>query len=248
VDYQINPNLLLGFALGGSASSFSVPDRLTSGTVDGGHLGGYGVATAGSFYAAGALSFAAFDDRINRTIAGIGPTELTRGSFTSDLATGRLEIGNKWSYGNMAVTPFAAAQFSELWQRGFAETGTASIGTPGVLGLNYASHTTSSAPTFLGAQFDTRVAFANGMVWSPYLRASWVHEFNPTRNLTATFETLPLATFTVDGPRAARDAGRLEAGSKVSLSRSAWLYASFDGEFSSRSQTYAGKGGFKIAW
>jgi len=28
----------------------------------------------------------------------------------------------------------------------------------------------------------------------------------------------------------------------------AWLFASFDGEFSNRSQSYAGKGGVRIAW
>src|SRR5205823_11248038 len=33
LDYQVNPNLLIGFALGGTASTFSVPDRMTSGSV-----------------------------------------------------------------------------------------------------------------------------------------------------------------------------------------------------------------------
>ena len=34
---------------------------------------------------------------------------------------------------------------------------------------------------------------------------------------------------------------------KCELSR-AWLFASFDGEFSSRSQAYAGKGGLRASW
>lgn len=247
-DYQVNPGLLVGLALGGTASSFSVPDRATSGTVDGAHLGGYGVATLGSLYWTGAASFAAFDDRINRTIAGIGPAELANGRFTSSLFSARFETGNKWSFGSVALTPFAAVQVSELWQRGFSESSTALGGVPGVEALNVAAQAVTSVPTFVGAQLDTRIVLFNGAVWSPYLRASWVHEFNPTRNLTATFETLPLATFTVDGPRAARDAGRIEVGSKLSIARNAWLYGSFDGEFSSRSQMYAGKGGIKVSW
>jgi hypothetical protein len=32
------------------------------------------------------------------------------------------------------------------------------------------------------------------------------------------------------------------------INPNAWLFASFDGEFSSRSQSYAGKGGARFAW
>jgi outer membrane autotransporter protein len=146
------------------------------------------------------------------------------------------------------VTPFAALQFAELWQRGFAETGTAFGGAPAVNGLSFAAHHVASLPAFLGAQFDTRYALANGMIWSPYARASWVHEFDPARNVSASFIALPGSGFTVDGPRAASNAARLDLGSKLALTRTSSLFASFDGEFSDRSQSYAGKGGFKVNW
>jgi uncharacterized protein with beta-barrel porin domain len=41
---------------------------------------------------------------------------------------------------------------------------------------------------------------------------------------------------------------RIDAGAKLAIARNAWLFASFDGEFSDRSQSYAGKGGVRIAW
>jgi len=47
----------------------------------------------------------------------------------------------------------------------------------------------------------------------------------------------------VAGPRAASDAG-----TKVAIGPNAWLVAGFDGEFSEPSQTYAGKGGVRVAW
>jgi subtilase-type serine protease len=106
----------------------------------------------------------------------------------------------------------------------------------------------SSLPTFLGAQFDARFAFANGLVLSPYARLSWVHEFHPNRAIDASFIALPGAAFTVDGPRAASDAMHVDAGAKLAMGPNAWLFASFDGEFSNRSQSYAGKGGVRIAW
>jgi outer membrane autotransporter protein len=86
------------------------------------------------------------------------------------------------------------------------------------------------------------------MTSSPYARVSWVHEFEPTRNITASFITLPATGFTVDGPRAARDAARVDVGSILAIARNAALFASFDGEFSDRGQMYAGMGGFKLSW
>jgi outer membrane autotransporter protein len=248
LDYQFAPDVLLGVAIGGSSSDFAVRDRITSGHLEAAHFGAYGVKTWGSLYAAGALSFSTFWNRTSRTIAGVGATEMATASFGSNLFSGRLELGSKQVFGAFAVTPFAAVQFAELWQDGFGETNPVPPGAAGPLGLNYGSIRVNSLPTFLGAQFDSRVAFANGMVLSPYARLSWVHEFNPNRAVNATFIALPSAAFTVDGPRAASDAARIDAGAKLAIRSNAWLFASFDGEFSDRSQSYAGKGGLRIAW
>jgi autotransporter-associated beta strand protein len=248
LDYQFAPDLLAGFAIGGSSSNFSVRDRITSGNLEGAHFGGYGVKTWGPLYAAGALSFSTFRNSETRTIAGIGPTETATGSFGSNLLSGRLEMGWKQAFNWFSVTPFAAVQAAQLWENGFTETNPVPAGATDQLGLAYGSKRVASLPTFLGAQFDTRLAVWNGMALSPYARLSWVHEFKPDRAIDASFIALPATGFTVDGPRAARDAARIDAGAKLAIHPNAWLFASFDGEFSSRSQSYAGKGGAKVTW
>ena len=59
----------------------------------------------------------------------------------------------------------------------------------------------------------------------------------------------PLTLASLDlSPRAARDAARIDAGAKLAIKPNAWLFTSFDGEFSHRSQSYAGKGGVRVAW
>jgi len=248
VDYQVAPDLLVGAAGGGSASSFSVPDRATSGTLDGAHVGAYAVARRGGWYTAGSVAFAAFSNKTSRTIAGVGPTESATASFDSNLLSGRLELGLKQGIGGFTVTPFAAVQFAQLWQAGFSESSIAAGGGPGVLGLTVPSRTVSSLPTFAGVQLDSRVALANAMTWTPYVRAAWVHEFDPSREVTASLITLPGSSFTVDGPRAARDAARVDAGSRLTISRNVTLFESFDGEFSARSRMYAGKAGVQVEW
>jgi len=72
-----------------------------------------------------------------------------------------LEIGRTYALPRFNVTPFAALQGSTLWERGFTESSTTG-GLPGILGLTYQSQTVTSLPTFLGVQFDTRWAWANG--------------------------------------------------------------------------------------
>ena len=246
-DYQVDPTRLIGVAVGGSDSHFSVPDRATSGDVLAGHVGAYGVATWGALYAAGVLSYSRFDNDVRRTIAGVGPTEAATGRFASDLLGARLELGRNYALSWLNVTPFAAVQTSTVWQRGFTETSSAS-GLPGVLGLTYQSQTTTSLPTFLGVQFDTRLALANGMVWSPFVRAAWVHEFRPDRSIAAAFESVPGALFSVDGGRAWSDALKVNAGSRLVLNQYASLFASFDGEFSNSGHSYAGRGGVRFSW
>jgi autotransporter-associated beta strand protein len=248
LDYQFAPDLLAGFAMGGSSSNFSVRDRITSGNLEGEHFGGYAVKTWREVYAVGTLAFGTFRNSETRSIVGIGPTETATGSFGSNLLSGRVEVGAKRVLGWFAVTPFAAVQFAELWQNGFTETNAVPPGAAGPLGLSYGRTSVPSLPTFVGGQFDTRIGFANGMVLSPYARASWVHEFEPNRAINASFIALPGAAFTVDGPRAASDAVRIDAGAKLAIRWNAWLFASFDGEFSSRNQSYAGKAGARVAW
>jgi outer membrane autotransporter protein len=247
LDYQVDPTQLIGVAVGGSESHFSVPDRATSGDLVAGHVGAYGVGTWGALYAAGVLSYSRFDNDVRRTIAGVGPTETATGRFASDLLGARLELGRSYALSWLNVTPFAAVQTSTLWQRGFTETSTAA-GLPGILGLTSQSQTTTSLPTFLGVQLDTRLALANGLVWSPFVRVAWVHEFNPDRSIANSFVSIPGTVFAVDGARAWSDALKVNAGSRLALNQYASLFASFDGEFANSGQSYAGRGGIRFSW
>lgn len=151
-DYQAAPDLLVGFAAGASQSNFAIPDRATDGELLGGHLGVYAAKTWGAFYTSASASYARFDNATNRTISGVGPTEYTKGRFASDVLGGRLEFGYRMQQGVYNVTPFAAIEPSQLWQRAYTETSLDTAGAPGILGLSYAEHTITSLPLFVGAQ------------------------------------------------------------------------------------------------
>ena len=247
-EYHAYRDLMVGFAAGGSRSNFSVRERGTSGTTDGAHFGVYGIARYGAFYAAANLGYTHSKNDTHRTIAtGILATEIAEGHFDSDQISGRLEAGWKHDFGRASVTPFAAIQFSHLRQEGYAETSTNTSGGPAVLGLTFAEQRTNSLPTFLGVQLDYR-ATLHAMTWASYVRVSWMHEFEPTRAVTPSFNVAAGFPFVVEGARAASDAVRIDAGALVGLTSNTALFGNFSGEFSKISQSYTGNGGVRISW
>jgi uncharacterized protein with beta-barrel porin domain len=247
VDHLLNPDLLLGIAAGGSSATFSVDDRATSGRLEGGHIGAYAMQRFGASYLSAQIAYSHFNNSTTRTISGVGPDETAKGAFTSDQFGGRLEIGRSFEFSHVSVTPFAALQAARLWQGGYTETSTAGV-VPGVLGLNYAAHAASSVPVFLGVKFDSRADFGNGMIWTPFVNAAWVHEFEPSREITASLNNVSVPAFTIAGARAASDAARLDLGSRLALNRWWELSARVTGEFSRQGQTYAGLGSLRANW
>jgi len=247
VDHLLNPDLLLGIAAGGSSATFAVDDRATSGRLEGGHLGAYAMQRFGASYLSAQIAYSHFNNSTTRTISGVGPDEIAKGTFGSDQFGGRLEIGRTFDFSRVSVTPFAAVQAMRLWQGAYTETSTAGA-APGVLGLSYMAHSVSSLPVSLGAKFDGRFDFGNGVLWSPFVHAAWVHEFEQSRNITATLSTVTVPAFTIEGARAASDSARLDLGSRLALNRAWELSARVTGEFSSLGHSYAGLVALRASW
>ncbi len=248
VIYRPDTDLALGAAAGASKSHFSVSDLSTSGDLTAAHLGVHAAKRWGAFYATAAITYARIDNDITRTITGVGPTETATGSFASDLLAGRIEIGWRNELGRYALTPFATVQYSELWQHSYSETSTTTGGAPGILGLSYAAQAVSSFPASLGVQFDSRFDLANGLSVTPYARLAWLHEFEPDSRIDASFISVPGASFTVAGARAASDAAKIDSGLRLALNEQTALSASFNSELAGHSRSYAGTGGLRVTW
>jgi uncharacterized protein with beta-barrel porin domain len=248
VDRQLTPDFLLGFAVGGSGSNFSVSSLTTSGRINAGHAGVYAIQRMGTSYIAATMNYARGETSTDRTITGVGPTENAKGKFASDQLSGRIELGRKYGFRGYSVTPFVAIEPAALWQHAYTENSTTLGGAPGMLGLSYQSNTVTSLPLFLGAQIDATYSLAGGQTLSPFARLSWVHEFKPERRIQASFVSIPGGAFTVDGARATADAFRMETGGTLSFNNRAALFLNVTSEFSSRSHSIAALGGARMNW
>jgi uncharacterized protein with beta-barrel porin domain len=101
--------------------------------------------------------------------------------------------------------------------------------------------------TEIGSRFDAPTLLAGKPVVLRG-RVAWAHDFvsNPARS--AAFETLPGASFTVNGAPIPHNSALTSAGAELFLTRCWTLLAKFDGEFAAGSQTYAGSGTLRYSW
>jgi len=99
----------------------------------------------------------------------------------------------------------------------------------------------------LGIRTDKSWALADGML-TLRGRFAWAHDYDPDRSIGATFQSLPGASFVVNGAAQAADSALTTASIEMKW-RNGWsAAATFEGEFSNVTSSYAGKGVVRYAW
>ncbi len=191
IEAQIGSHALVGFAMGLASAGYTLTDLLSSGSAQSMIFGLYGGYTQGPVYIDGALGYA-YDAFTTSRFIGTGSlSEVASASFNSNQFGGRIESGWRFAFDRNVLTPFAGLTVQALQQPGYTETSrTASNGGPGMLGVSVQAQTTASVRSSLGAQFETAITAADDAVVRPRLRLGWAHEFNTTRSVTATLNSL----------------------------------------------------------
>jgi outer membrane autotransporter protein len=175
------------------------------------------------------------------------PPHWLTAEFNANAFSGRLEGGYRFvspATGGIGITPYAAAQFVTFDLPAYAER--AIVGSNN-FALAYGAKDVTDARTELGIRTDKSFAMADGIV-TLRGRLAWAHDYDPGRAIGATFQTLPGASFVVNGAAQAADSALVTA----SIARK-WLNgwsaaATFEGEFSNVTSSYAGKGVVRYAW
>ena len=244
-DYWLAPNTKLGFALAGGGTSFGV-NALGSGRSDLFQAGAYLRHSSGPAYLSAALAYGWQDITTDRTVT-IAGTDRLRAEFNANAYSGRLEGGYRFIatwVGGIGLTPYGAAQFTTFDLPAYTEQ---VISGTGAFALNYASKSVTDTRGELGLRGDKALALRDG-VMTLRGRLAWAHDFNPDRAAAATFQALPLASFVVNGAAQARDAVLTTASAEMKWTNGWSAAATFEGEFSNVTRSYAGKGSVRYAW
>jgi uncharacterized protein with beta-barrel porin domain len=241
-DYSISPFTVAGFALAGGGTNFNVAGS-GSGHSDLFQAGAFIRHTVGPAYISAALGYGWQDITTNRTVTAAGTSQL-RAQFDANAFSGRLEGGYRFVTPWMGVTPYAAAQFTTFDLPAYAEQ--ALVGS-NAFALAYGAKDVTDTRSELGIRTDKSFAMPDGML-TLRGRLAWAHDYDPNHSIGATFQTLPGASFVVNGAAQAADSALVT----TSLEKK-WLSgwsaaATFEGEFSDVTRSYAGKGVVRYAW
>ena len=245
-DYWLSPQTVAGFALAGGGTNFAIANGLGSGRSDLFQAGAFVRHTIGSAYLTAAAAYGWQDVTTDRTVAIAGIDQL-RAQFNANAFSGRVEGGNRYVLpwiGGIGLTPYAAAQAIAFDLPAYAESVLSGANT---FALAYAAKTVTATRSELGLRSDKSYAVGDAIL-TLRGRAAWAHDFNAERSIAATFQTLPGASFVVNGAAPAHDAALTTASAEMKFISGLSLAATFEGEFSDVTRSYAGKGVVRYAW
>jgi len=167
-----------------------------------------------------------------------------RARFNANAFSGRLEGGYRFATAWMGVTPYAAAQFTTFDLPAYAEQAISGAST---FALAYGSQSVTDTRGELGIRADKSFALPDSIL-TLRGRLGWAHDFDPDRSIAATFQTLPGASFTVNGAAQASDAALTTVSAELKWTSNWSAAATFEGEFSNVTRSYAGKGLVRYTW
>jgi outer membrane autotransporter protein len=245
LDYRLAPDTVVGFALAGGGTSWSLSAGLGGGRSDVFQAGVYGSRRFGAGYLSGALSYGSHWVSTNRTVTVAGTDQLSASFLAQDFA-GRLEGGYRIpSPLAFGVTPYAALQAQSFKAPAYSES--AGGGLP-QFALSYNAKTATAVRAELGSRADKTFHLADGNGLKLFGRMAWAHDWQSDPSLSATFLDLPTVSFVVNGATPPKDLLLLTAGAEWRLRKGWSLLAKFDGEFADRSRSYAGTARAQYAW
>jgi uncharacterized protein with beta-barrel porin domain len=242
LDYHVDPNTILGFGLAGGTGSWGLAQGMGGGHMNDFQAGLYARHVQGPWYWAVAGAFATHDVDTNRTISIGGVGGNYTASFEAATLGARGEGGYRIDLQPFGVTPYAALQSQVFQLPGYAETTTG--GTNFLLA--YASKAVRDTRTEIGSWFDYRLTAP--MPVTLFSRVAWVHDFNTDRTATATFQTLPGASFVVNGASPAHDSALTTIGARIAMGRGWTLAGQIDGEEGGGWHTIAGNATLRKTW
>ncbi|MBR0746541.1 autotransporter domain-containing protein [Bradyrhizobium japonicum] len=241
-DYRLSPNTLTGFALAGGGTSFGV-GNLGSGRSDLFQAGGFVRHDAGAAYITAALAYGWQNINTDRIVAVAGIDRL-HAEFKARAWSGRLEGGYRFVAGGFGLTPYTAGQFTSFELPAYVEQAISGAKT---LALAYGAQRVANTRSELGLRGDKSFAMERAVLIFRG-RAAWAHDFDNNRAATATFQTLPGASFVVNGAAMAPDSALVTATAEMNWLNGWSTATTFEGEFSRVTESYAGRATVRYAW
>src|SRR5260221_5681711 len=241
LDYHLSRDSVVGVALAGGGTNWSLAQGLGGGKSDAFQAGIYGATRWGPAYVAAALAFT--NHWMSTDRFGLARDHLSA-SFNAQSFGGRVESGYRFATIYGGLTPYAAAQAQNFRTPTYSEADL----NAGGFALGYNGRTATDTRSELGGRFDRLLLLNPEAALTLRARVAWAHDWVSDPTLAAVFQALPGASFLVNGATPAQHSALTSAGAELRLANGVSLLGKFDGEFASHSSTYAGTGTVRYTW
>jgi outer membrane autotransporter protein len=242
--YRPSPDIIVGFGLSGGGTGWGLSGNLGSGHSDAFQAGVYGAKQYGLAYVSGAFGFTNHWANTTRTVT-VGGNDVLNASYDAQSYGGRLEAGYRIPRAAVTLTPYAAIEAQAFRTPAYSET--AASGSP-QFALSYNANTATETRSELGSWFNNDYMLANANKLSLSAKLAWAHDWVNGLGYTPLFQSLPTASFVVNGATPARDLVLASVGAQVRMPNGWDVMARFDGEFGNGEQTYAGTARVRYIW
>jgi uncharacterized protein with beta-barrel porin domain len=250
LDYRVTPYSVVGFALGGGGTNYSISNGLGGGHSDMFQAAVYSLTRVDAAYVSAAIAYGWHNETTGRTVTVAGFDQLTAGFDANNIA-GRVEGGYRFAVPGIfdlpgfGLTPYGAFQMQAFYTPSYSETATAGSS---LFALSYDAHTTNVIRTELGAWIDRPFRIYDDAVLSLRGRAAWAHDDWSDLTYTPSFLSLVGTSWSETGAPPPRDLLLASAVAEVGFSNGISVAGKFDTELSQHSQTYIGSARLRYNW
>jgi uncharacterized protein with beta-barrel porin domain len=229
----------IGFAATVLSSRYAVKAPVSNGNTDTVAGIAYWLRNFGRTYMNLSLQVGSNSASFHRDLRDLGLTLASDVNFRGTSFAGRLEVGHTLMWRQLAITPFAAVAPAAIRYGEVQEQ--FSVGP----GLHYRRDTVEALPTELGTQADGVLKVPGGAL-VVRLRAAWLHDFRPRRDIVRNFAELPEDSFTLSTLPRVEDAADLRGGVEYHLRHGLTLFGDYEGRISAHLNDYRATLGLRL--
>jgi uncharacterized protein with beta-barrel porin domain len=209
-DYHLSRDSVVGVALAGGGTDWSLAQGLGGGKSDAFQAGVYGATRWGPAYLAATLAFTNHWMSTDR-FAFAGDHLTAR--FNAQSFGGRVEGGYRFATIYGGLTPYAAIQAQSFHTPGYSEADL----NAGGFALGFNSRNATDTRSELGGRFDRLLLLNPEAALMLRARVAWAHDWVSDPTLVPVFQALPGASFIVNGATLARNSALTSAGAELRL-------------------------------
>jgi len=235
-------NLRFGLAGGYSEDEVDFLQGKSSGKSKSWQVGGYAGYASGGFRIDGQVAYISGDITASKAVAAGSGLTLIQGTAgvdtTGDVVKGSITLGYDLSGDSFTFTPYAGIDYSSGKVKSFTETGM------GTLGLTVADIQADRTDLVVGARFGADLGTVR-----PFVNASYRYDLEDhPGTVTAYFNGVSAAPFTVSAIGMGRSAVEVDAGLSARIGSSVDVFAAYQGAFRNDRDSHGVSAGIRMAF